>query len=82
MTWFTIVMALVLSIVNGWSKIQVYFVLDFNQDNLKFDMYMEISWGIKTKIGIRTTYFLNLLNNIYRQRQGSSVWNQYLTKVL
>ena len=75
-------MVLVLSIFNVWSIRHVYFVLAFPCSNIKFDMYMEISQGIKTKGGISTTHVLKLLKNLYGQRQVSRVCNKHLTKIL
>ena len=75
-------MVLFLSIINGWSTHQVEFFLAFPQAEIEFEMYMKIPQGIETKGGSRTMHVLNLLKNLYGQRQGSRVWNQHLTKGL
>ena len=75
MTWFTIKMVLVLSIINGWSSRHMEFVLSFTRDSIEFDSYMEIPPGIKTEEGIRTENFIKLLKNLYGLRQVSRVKN-------
>ena len=67
-TWFTIRMVLVLSLINEWSTSQVEFVLAFPHANIEFDMYMEIPQNIETKGGSNTTHVLKLLKNLYGQR--------------
>ena len=80
MTWFTTRLVLSLYIIIGWNTCQVDFVLAFNQSNIEFDMYMEITQIIETKGGSRTMHILKLVKDIYGQRQGYRVWNQNLTK--
>ena len=79
-TWFTTRLVLSLYIIIGWKTCQVDFVLAFNQSNIEFDMYMEITQIIETKGGSRTMHILKLVKDIYGQRQGYRVWNQNLTK--
>ena len=82
MNWFTIRMTLVLSIINRRSTHQVEFILAFFRSNIKFDVYMEIPRGIKTKTEIRMVHVLKLLNNLYGKKKGYRVWNQHLIKGL
>ena len=79
-TCFTIRMVLVLCTINGWSTHQLDFVLNITQDNIEFNMHMEIPQGIKTKGGISISQFLKLLKSINGQRKGYRVWNQNLNK--
>ena len=69
-TGFTIRMVLVLSIINGWITRQVNFFLLFIQANIEFNMYMEITQGIKTKGGSSTMHVLGILKNLYGHIQG------------
>jgi hypothetical protein len=48
-TWFSIRLLLVLSILNNWHTRQVDFVLAYTQADIKFNMYMELPMGIETK---------------------------------
>jgi hypothetical protein len=81
-TWFSIRLLLVLSILNKWHTRQVDFVLAYTQADIEFDMYMELPAGIETKYGNGKTHVLKLLKNLYGQKQAGRVWNQHLTKGL
>jgi hypothetical protein len=50
-TWFSICLVLVLSIINKWYTRQVNFVLAYTQADIEFDMHMELPKGIETKYG-------------------------------
>ena len=81
-TWFSIRLVLVLSIINKWYTKQVDFVLAYTQADIEFDMYMELPKGIETRYGDGKTHVLKLLKNLYGQKQAGRVWNQHLTKGL
>jgi hypothetical protein len=81
-TWFSIGLLLVLSILNKWYTRQVDFILAYPQADIEFDMYMDLPKGIETKHGNGKTHVLKLLKNLYGQKQAGRVWNQYLTKGL
>ena len=77
-TWFINRMVLVIPIINELSRHQVDFFLAFPQDNIEFDMYMDI----KTKVRSRMTHILKILNNLYGKSQGSRVFNKHIIKGL
>jgi hypothetical protein len=77
-TWFSIRLLLVLSIINRWHTRQVDFILAYPQADIEFDMYMELPQGIETKHGNGKTHVLKLLKNLYGQKQAGRVWNQHL----
>jgi hypothetical protein len=81
-TWFSIRLLLVLSILNKWHTRQVDFILAYTQADIEFNMYMELPAGIETKYGNGKTHVLKLLKNLYGQKQAGRVWNQHLTKGL
>ena len=81
-TWFSIRLLLVLSILNNWHTRQVDFVLAYTQADIEFDMCMELPKGIETKHGNGKTHVLKLLKNLYGQKQAGRVWNQHLVKGL
>ena len=64
-TWFTIRMVLVLSIIDVWSPHQVDLVLAFRQADIEFDMYTDIPQVIEKKAGSRTMHVLKIINNLY-----------------
>ena len=76
-TWTTVRLFLVLSLLNKWATRQVDFVLAFPQADIEVPMYMEIPRGFHHE-GSRKTHCLLLEKNIYGQRQAGRVWNQYL----
>ena len=82
MTWFSIRLLLVLSVLNNWYMQQVDFVLAYPQADIEFDMYMELPKGIETKYGNGKTHILKLLKNLCGQKQAGRVWNQHLVKGL
>jgi hypothetical protein len=43
-TWFSIRLLLVLSILNKWYTRQVDFILAYPQADIEFDMYMDRNW--------------------------------------
>lgn len=46
--WASVRMALILSIVHGWSSRQIDFVLAFPQADIPHDNYMKLLKGVKT----------------------------------
>ena len=72
-TWYTVCLLLILSILLKWQNRQVDFVLAFPQAKIKYDMYMELSKGIETKHGNGKTHGLKLLKNLYGQNQAGQV---------
>ena len=78
LTWFTIRMLILITLINGLSTRQVGFVLVFYHNNIKFDIYMDITQGIETKGRSRATHVLNVLKIVYGKREVTRVWNQPL----
>jgi hypothetical protein len=55
----------------------------YTQAPLERELYMEIPKGVTVTGGLdRSKYALRLVKNLYRQKQASRVWYQYLTKGL
>ena len=54
----------------------------FPQAPIENDMYMELPAGIWTKHGNSKDYVLQIVANLYGQKQGGRVWNQYLVDKL
>ena len=78
-TWVTILILLVLSIINRWHTRQIDFVQAYPQAPIEFDMYMELPKGIETRYGNGKTHVLKLLKNLYGQRQAHRVWAEHLS---
>ncbi len=69
---------IVIAIIFGWALCQVDFMLAYKQTPIQVDMCMEILQGITTKEGVSNDYLLQLISNLYEQKQADKVWNQYL----
>ncbi|KAL7481443.1 hypothetical protein ACHAW6_007124 [Cyclotella cf. meneghiniana] len=54
----------------------------YTQAPIETDLYMEIPHGIETTEGNTKDYVLQLLANIYGQKQAGRVWNHYLVSKL
>ena len=64
--------------INKWHPRQVYFIQSYLQAPIGYDIYMELPKGFKTKEGGGRTHVLQLLKNIYGQKQAVRVWNHHL----
>jgi hypothetical protein len=81
--WPTTRFFLTQSLLNNWKTKQIDFVLAFPQAPVERDLYMEIPKGIRiegTEDG--EEYLLQLVKNLYGQKQAGRVWYQYLTEGL
>ncbi|KAL7480224.1 hypothetical protein ACHAW6_005923 [Cyclotella cf. meneghiniana] len=54
----------------------------YTQAPIEMDLFMEIPYGIETTKGNTHDYVLQLLANIYGQKQAGRVWNQFLVHKL
>jgi hypothetical protein len=81
-TWFAIRLILVMAIYLSLALRQVDFVQAYLQAPLQFDMYMELPQGIVTRHGNAKDHVLQLLSNIYGQKQAGRVWKGYLVEKL
>jgi hypothetical protein len=81
-TWFAIRLMLVAAIYLVLALRQVDFVQAYPQAPIEFDMYMELPQGIETRHGNSKDHVLQLLSNIYGQKQAGRVWNGYLIEKL
>jgi hypothetical protein len=79
--WSSIRLFLTLSLLAGWHTRQLDFVLAYPQAPVECDLYMEIPRGFHFQ-GSRKSHVLQILQNIYGQKQAGRVWNQHLTKGL
>jgi len=78
--WIIIWSILVLAIINGWESLQINYVLAYLQAPVKQDMYMEIPKGCK--VNAKGDYVMQILQNIYGQKQAGCVWFLHLVKKL
>ena len=77
-TWFSVQLLIIFTILFKWAIKQVYFVMAYAQAPIETDIYMDLPHGIEIKYGHSKDYFLKLTKNIYGQKQAGRVCNQYL----
>ena len=77
---FSIILLLVVSLLNDWTKRHIYFFLAFPQAIIECDLHMKFPTGTVLTEGNLETCVLLLHNNFYGQRKAGSVWNTYLHK--
>ena len=75
-TWFAIRLIIIFAVSLKYCLKQVDFVMAFPQAPIENDMYMELPAGIRTKHGNSKDYVLQIVANLYGQKQGGRVWNQ------
>jgi hypothetical protein len=80
--WTSIRTLLVLSILNKWHTRQVDFVLAFPQAPIEYELFMKLPAGIKIEGISSRTHCLQLLRNLYGQKQAGRVWNRFLVEGL
>jgi hypothetical protein len=54
----------------------------YPQAPIKTDMFMELPYGIETKHGNAKDHVLQLVSNLYGQKQAGRVWNGYMVEKL
>ena len=81
-TWFAIRLMITFGIIFGWTLKQVDFIMAYPQAPIECDLYMDLPHGINVKGASSKDYALRLLANVYGQKQGGRVWNEYLTNKL
>eukprot|EP00957_Ditylum_brightwellii_P049927 3784662-Ditylum_brightwellii.AAC.1 len=47
-TWYSVQMALILSIINPWHTHQIYFIMVYPHADIKFNLYMKLPHDIET----------------------------------
>jgi hypothetical protein len=82
-TWASILLVLILSILLGWKTRQIDFVLAYPQADVETEMYIKVPKGFKMKhICSNMSHVLKLLKNLYGQKQAGRVWHQYIHGIL
>ena len=68
----------IVAIHNHWFLRQVDFVMTYTQAPIKCEIYMTLPQGVLTWFGCAKDYILQLLNNIYGQKQEDLVWYSHI----
>jgi hypothetical protein len=80
--WSTTRFFLIQSLLQKWHTKQLDFVLAFPQAKVERDLYMEIPKGVQLQGADRSKYVLQLVKNLYGQKQAGRVWYQHLVRGL
>ena len=80
--WNSLRLILTLCALYGWHSKQLDYVLAYPQAPVEKPLYMKIPKGFSIDEGNTDDYVLNVLKNIYGQKQAGRVWNKYLTNKL
>ena len=68
------------NVLKNWKTRQLDIVLAYTQAKVERDLYMQIPTGY-SKPGITSkTHALQLIKNLYGQKQAGRVWNKYMTE--
>ena len=81
-TWFAICLVMILALLFSYALHQIDFVQAYPQAPIETGMYMELPIGIETHHGNSKDHVLQLLSNLYRQKQAGRVWNGYMVNKL
>ena len=77
-TWQTVRLFLILSLILGWKSRQLDFVMAYPQAPTEMPLYMRLPQGYKREGISRKTHALKLVRNVYGQKQPGRVWNKYM----
>ena len=77
-TWQTVRLFLILSLILGWQSCQLDFVMAYPQAPAEMPLYMHLPQGYKCEGMSRITHALKLVHNVYGQKQAGRVWNKYM----
>ena len=77
-TWQTVRLFLILSLILGLQSHQHDFVMAYPQAPAEMPLYMRLPQGYRRDGMSRKTHALKLVHNVYRQKQARRVWNEYM----
>ena len=79
-TWQTVRISLILSILLGWHSRQLDFVMAYPPVPAEMPLYMRLPQGYQRLRMTRKTHALKLICNVYGQKQAGRVWNKFMDK--
>ena len=84
MKWFSIRFFLLLALLRGWRTRQIDFILAYPQAPVETPLFMRIPKGFAMANDNEDPqdYVLELVKNLYGQKQAGRVWNKHLHKGL
>ena len=79
-TWQTVRLFLILSLILGWQSRQLDFVMAYPQAPAEMPLYMRLPQGYKRNWITKKTHTLKLLRNVNGQKQAGRMWNKFMDK--
>ena len=79
-TWQTVHLFLILSLLLGRQSRQLDFVMAYPQAPAEMPLYMRLPQGYQRHGMTRKTHTLKLTCNVYGQKQAGHVWNKFMDK--
>ena len=79
-TWQTVCLFLILSLLLGWQSHQLDFVMAYPQAPAEMPLYIQLPQGYQRRGMTLKTHALKLICNVYRQKQAGRVWNKFMDK--
>ena len=77
-TWQTVRIFMIISLIQGWASRQLDFVMAYPQAPAERTFYMCLQRGYHCEGISKETHVLKLECNLYSQKQAGHVWNQDL----
>jgi Reverse transcriptase (RNA-dependent DNA polymerase) len=77
-TWASIRLLLILTLMYGWYTKQIDFVLAYPQADVETELFMKIPRDFSIQGKTNATHVLKLIKNLYGQKQAGRVWNKHL----
>ena len=77
-TWQTVHLFLILSLILGWQSRQLDFVMAYPQAPAEMLLIMHLPQGFRCHGMSQKTHTLKLVRNVYGQKQAGRVWNKYM----
>jgi Reverse transcriptase (RNA-dependent DNA polymerase) len=69
---------LILAVLQGWMTKQLDFVQAYPQASVEQDLYIDVPKGCNIGRENTSRWALQVLKNIYGQKQAGKVWHDYL----
>jgi Reverse transcriptase (RNA-dependent DNA polymerase) len=76
--WATVQIVVIIAVLRGWKIKQLDFVQAYPQAPVEQDLYIEIPKGCMVNGVNDAKWVLQVLRNIYGQKQAGNVWNDFL----
>jgi Reverse transcriptase (RNA-dependent DNA polymerase) len=81
-SWVSVRLILLMATLQGWMTKQLDFVQAYPQAPVEHDLYIDVPKGCNIGVHDTSKWALQVLQNIYGQKQAGKVWHDYLIQRL